>query len=72
MDIPFGRCDIAFGIKEKNLESEIETCSSRAVSARSSPRIKEKNLESEIETTAITGRAASGSKDQREESRVRD
>ena len=59
-------------IKEKNLESEIETWRAMPM-AQVLRAIKEKNLfESEIETTHPVMKERTKHTDQREESRVRD
>ena len=59
-------------IKEKNLESEIETIPLILLYNLILFSIKEKNLESEIETCNAPCARNSVACDQREESRVRD
>ena len=59
-------------IKEKNLESEIETLLMNIDKNSGRTPIKEKNLESEIETIRFESGTLMICPDQREESRVRD
>ncbi len=62
----------AHRIKEKNLESEIETHNKKGRTVFALVWIKEKNLESEIETYGVGHSNDWLYTDQREESRVRD